>query len=108
MPAIKPHWFHILLSLADQDLHGLAIRDQVLERTGGQVHLWPAMLYGSLQKLSDLDLIEETEPPPGFEVGGGTPRLYALTEAGRVALAEEVGKMESYVAVARAKRVGEA
>ena len=41
--ALKPHWFQILLSLADQDLHGLEIMDDVSRRTEGSMHLWPGM-----------------------------------------------------------------
>ena len=36
-PALEPHWFRILLSLADRDLHGLGIMNDVLERTGGRM-----------------------------------------------------------------------
>ena len=32
--ALEPHWFQILLALADQDLHGLGIMNEVLECTG--------------------------------------------------------------------------
>lgn len=102
---LKPQWFQILLSLADRDLHGLAVRDDVLERTSGQMHLWPAMLYGSLSKLEAAGLIQETEAPSHLEPGGGTPRVFRITPEGRRALAREVRELEGYVAQARAKRV---
>jgi DNA-binding PadR family transcriptional regulator len=101
----KDHWYQILLSLADRDLHGLAIRDQVLERTDGRVHLWPAMLYGALKKLEDEGWIQEVEGPSDQEARGGKPRVYAITPAGRQALAEEAGRWASYVAIAREKQV---
>ena len=103
---LKPQWFHILLSLADRDLHGLAIRDQVLERTEGEIRLWPATLYGSLNKLVEAGLITEIEAPSDFEVAGGSPRLFQITDEGRHTLAAEVRRLEGFVAVARAKRVG--
>ena len=34
---LEPHWFQILLAVADRDLHGLAIMNDVLERTGGRM-----------------------------------------------------------------------
>jgi DNA-binding PadR family transcriptional regulator len=103
--ALKPHWFHILLSLADRDLHGLEIMQEVSERTEGDVHLWPGMLYGSLKEMSEERLIEETEPPEDADAGGGRPRYYRITESGRSALSAEVARLSSYVAAALAKNV---
>jgi DNA-binding PadR family transcriptional regulator len=102
---LKPHGFHILLSLADQDLHGLEIMEEVSERTGGDVHLWPGMLYGSLKQMSEEGLIEETDPPDDAEPGGGRPRYYRITEKGRGVLSAEVARLSSYVAAALAKNV---
>lgn len=105
---MKPQWFQILLSLADRELHGLAIRDEVLERTEGEMHLWPATLYGSLKKLDQRGWIREVAAPADADPGGGNPRYFAITGEGRSALADEVQRMEGLVAAARAKRVGEA
>lgn len=101
---LKPQWFQILLSLADGGRHGLGIRDEVLDRTDGEMHLWPAMLYRSLDRLTQQGLIRETRAPAGVDVGPGQPRFYALTAAGEGALAREVERMERFVAAARAKR----
>lgn len=100
---LKPQWFQILLSLADRPRHGLAIRDDVLERTSDEMHLWPAMLYRSLQKIEAEGWIEETEPPDGEEVGAGQPRFYALTDPGREVLRREVERLRGFVAEARAR-----
>jgi DNA-binding PadR family transcriptional regulator len=53
---LKPNWFHVLLSLAGQKQHGYGIMQEVLERTGGKVRLWPATLYGTLKRLIE-DLV---------------------------------------------------
>ena len=58
---LKPHWFHVMLSLAGQEQHGYGIMQEVLERTENKVHLWPATLYGTLKRLIDEELIEESE-----------------------------------------------
>jgi DNA-binding PadR family transcriptional regulator len=108
MPTAEPlpaHWFQILLALADQDLHGLAITKDVLARTGGQVNLWPGMLYGALGKMTDAGLVVETAAPRDFESGGGRPRFYRITALGKRACAEEAERLAGYVAVARAKRL---
>ena len=105
--SLKPHWFHILLSLADRDLHGTAIMEDVLERTDGELRLWPGMLYGSLKDLAAEGLIQEVEPPADAPTEGGKRRFYGITPSGRRALHAEVERMASFVRVARAKRVGD-
>jgi DNA-binding PadR family transcriptional regulator len=104
-PALPPHWFQILLSLADHDLHGLAITKEVFERTSGRVHLWPGMLYGALKKMTDAGLVVETRQPVEFEAGGGKPRFYRITALGRRASAAEAEHMAELVEVARSKRL---
>src|ERR1039458_7157010 len=61
---LKPNWFHVLLSLTGQEQHGYGIMQEVLERTGGKVRLWPATLYGTLKRLIDEDLIAESGQRP--------------------------------------------
>jgi DNA-binding PadR family transcriptional regulator len=100
---LKPHWFHVLLCLADQDQHGYAIMQEVLERTGGKVRLWPATLYGTLKRLIDADLIEECSgrPAPGDDE---RRRKYRLTRLGRRVLAAECQRLEELVRVVHTKR----
>ena len=101
---LKHKWFHILLALADQERHGYGIQRDVLERTDGQLMLWPAMLYRSLSALSDLGLIEAVDDP-----GNARPderrQYYQITLAGRNALADEAERFARWVEVAR-KRNG--
>lgn len=103
--ALKPQWFQILLSLAGADLHGSAIMEEVLARTEGEMKLWPATLYGSLRDLEDRGWIQEADPPEGSPGEGGRRRFYGLTDAGRVVLAAETGRLARYVEVARARHV---
>jgi DNA-binding PadR family transcriptional regulator len=103
--SLRPHWFHILLSLADRDLHGLQIMEEVRARTHGDVHLWPGMLYGSLKQMTDEGLVVETDAPKDAEPGGGRPRYYRITKDGRRALSAEVARLSGYVAAALAKNV---
>jgi len=100
---LKPHWFHVLLSLADQEQHGYGIMQEVLDRTGGKVRLWPATLYGTLKRLTDEDLIEESgrRPEAADDV---RRRYYRLTRLGRRVLAAESQRLEDLVRVIRAKR----
>jgi DNA-binding PadR family transcriptional regulator len=104
-PSLPLHWFHILLSIADQDRHGLAITKEVYERTEGRVHLWPGMLYGALRRMADAGLVTEVAVPKDFVVAGGRPRMYRITPLGRRRTAIEAERMARLVDVARAKRL---
>ena len=108
MPRERPisaQWFQILLALADHDLHGLAITKEVYDRTDGQMHLWPGMLYGALKKLADAGLVDEVAAPRGFAAAGGRPRFYRITPLGRRVCAAEAHRLASFVDAAQAKRL---
>ena len=104
-PDLSPQWFQILLSLSEQPLHGYAIMSDVLQRTGGRVKLWPGMLYGSLKRLTEAGLVEETDAPDDAPRDRMERRFYRLTAEGRRALAAEARRLEAYVATARARNV---
>ena len=104
-PPLPPHWFQILLALADQDRHGLGIMSDVLEQTGGRMKLWPGMLYRNLAKLVEEGLVVEVDAPAGAETGGGRPRFYRLTPLGRRACAAEAERLAGFVATARRKKL---
>ena len=98
---LKPAWFHILLALGEAPLHGFAIRDAVLERTGGRITLWPATLYGSIADMTEEALIEplEGEAEPDDDA---RRRYYRLTSRGRRVLKAEADRMAELAAAARA------
>jgi DNA-binding PadR family transcriptional regulator len=101
---LRTNWFHVLLCLADGEQHGYGIMQEVLERTGGRVRLWPATLYGSLRRLLDEGLIEECERRAGRETNDVRRRYYRLTSFGRRVLTAEIARLEDLVKAARAKR----
>src|SRR5436190_2012084 len=101
---LKPHWFHVLLSLADQEQHGYGIMQEVLDRTAGKVRLWPATLYGTLKRLMDEELIEESPRRPARDHDDPRRRYYRLTALGRRVLAAESRRLEDLVRVIHAKR----
>jgi DNA-binding PadR family transcriptional regulator len=102
---LPPHWFQILLSIADEPRHGLAITDDVLARTGGRLKLWPGVLYTALKKMTGAGLVAETEAPSGFSPGGGRPRFFRATARGRRVCADEAAYLARVVDAARAKRL---
>ena len=101
---LKSHWLHILLSLADREQHGYGIMQEVLERTGGTIRLWPAALYGTLKRLSESELIEPSDTRPAPDLDDARRRYYRLTKLGRRVLAAESERLEDLVRAIHAKR----
>lgn len=105
--SLKAHWFQILLALADHDLHGSAIMEEVLERTDGEMKLWPGTLYGTLKKMTAEGLLDEIDAPDGAPSDRGKRRFYHISDEGKAALRAEVDHLADLVRVARAKRVSD-
>jgi DNA-binding PadR family transcriptional regulator len=101
---LKSNWFQILVSLSDQEQHGYGIMQEVLERTGGKVHLWPATLYGTLKRLIEEELIEESAERPAPEFDDARRRYYRLTPLGRRVLVAESERLKDLVTMLQSKR----
>jgi DNA-binding PadR family transcriptional regulator len=101
---LKTHWFHILLSLAGREQHGYGIMQEVLNRTTGKVRLWPATLYGSIKRLIEADLLEESDERPAPELDDARRRYYRLTALGRRVLDAECERLQELVHTIRAKQ----
>ena len=101
---LKIHWFHIMLSLAGGEQHGYGIMQEVLNRTTGKVRLWPATLYGSIKRLREAGLIEESDERPAPELDDARRRYYRLTPLGKRVLAAECERLEELVHSIRVKQ----
>ena len=104
---MKKPFLYILLSLAATDRYGSAIAEDIRALSKGKTRLWPATLYGSLEKLVQEGQIREladNEQPSGG-AGRGRERFYQITPEGRRALAAEVDSMEHVARLARARMV---
>jgi DNA-binding PadR family transcriptional regulator len=94
---LKTQWFHIMLSLAGGEQHGYGIMQEVLQRTLGKVRLWPATLYGSIKRLIEAELIEESDERPAPELDDARRRYYRLTALGRRVLDAECERLQELV-----------
>jgi DNA-binding PadR family transcriptional regulator len=101
---LTPVALHILVALAGGAGHGYAIAREVEDATEGAVRLGPGTLYGSLQRLLDAGLIEESGAPT--DAGGAHAdrrRYYALTDAGERALRADAIRLARAVRMVRAR-----
>jgi DNA-binding PadR family transcriptional regulator len=94
--------FHILVALADQDLHGYAIIAEIRERTEGEVTLTASTLYAAVARLLSQGHIEEVEGQDD-EKDDSRRRYYRISRTGRDLAASEVQRLERAVSQARAK-----
>src|SRR5271166_4234314 len=101
---LKANWFHIMLSLAGGEQHGYGIMQEVLGRTTGKVRLWPATLYGSIKRLIEAELIEESDERPAPEMDDARRRYYRLTPFGRGVLDAECERLQELVRIIRVKQ----
>ncbi|HEV8146456.1 MAG TPA: PadR family transcriptional regulator [Bryobacteraceae bacterium] len=96
--------FHILTALAEEELHGYAIMQDVAGRTKGKVKMSPGTLYGAMRRMLELGLIVETAERPDPESDNERRRYYRMTTFGRqVAIAESARLL---ALVNQAKQIG--
>jgi DNA-binding PadR family transcriptional regulator len=96
--------FHILLALADEDLHGYGIMRRVAEQTSNKMRLGPGTLYGSVKTLLEAKLIEELDERVA-EPGEDRRRYYRITNEGKTVAGAEAARMAAVLRIARAKRI---
>lgn len=86
----RPPSYFALAALIDGPLHGYAIVKRAAELSDGRISLSTGTLYALLDRAMSEALVTAGEP---YMQGGRQRRDYALTPAGRLALAEESERM---------------
>lgn len=93
--------FHVLVALTSGELHGYAIMQAVETSSDGVVLMGPATLYGTLKRLVEAGLAEETARRP--EVGDDQRRrYYRLTALGREVCIAESDRLAALIRRTRA------
>jgi DNA-binding PadR family transcriptional regulator len=100
---LPPATLHILIALANEDLHGYAIIQDVAERTRGELKLSPGTLYRSLQRMLQDGLIIETRTRPAPELDDERRRYYRITAFGSRVARAEARRLTDLVRMARAQ-----
>jgi DNA-binding PadR family transcriptional regulator len=102
---LTPATFHILLTLADGERHGYAIMREVAERTEDTVRLGPGTLYGSLKRLLDGGLVEESDERADPALDDERRRYYRITAFGLAVARAEARRLDSLLREARRKKL---
>jgi DNA-binding PadR family transcriptional regulator len=105
MPPLTPAVFHVLLALADGERHGYAIMQEVAENTGGQIKMGPGTLYGTIKRLMEARMIEESDERPDADLDDERRRYYRLTGLGQRVVRAEALRYAAMAEVARRKRL---
>ena len=99
---IPTAFFHILVAVADRERHGYAIMRDVAARTNGELRLSPGSLYGSIKRMLEDGLIEETEERPDPKNDDERRRYYRITTQGRKVATAESARLATLLKQARA------
>jgi DNA-binding PadR family transcriptional regulator len=100
---LSPAVFHILLSLAEGERHGYALRREIAQRTNGKLKPGPGVLYGSIHKMLAWALIEESDERPDPHLDDERRRYYRITPYGRKVAQAETARLRELVQLAAAR-----
>jgi DNA-binding PadR family transcriptional regulator len=102
---LSPATFQILMALVDGERHGYSIMREAAERSEGSVRLGPGTLYGTLKRLLETGLVEESGERADPELGDERRRYYRITDAGMTATRAEARRLDRVVRAARRKKL---
>jgi len=94
--------FHMLLALTEGERHGYALKREILQRTDGKVNLGSGALYGSINKMLEQGLIEESEERPDPHLDDERRRYYRITPLGQRVVQAEAVRLRDLVRLAEA------
>ena len=102
---LTPAVFHVLLALAGGERHGYAIMQEVAESTEGRIKMGPGTLYGTIKRLLEARLIEESDERPDPKLDDERRRYYRRTGVGEHVVKAEARRYAGIVEMARGKRL---
>ena len=99
---LSPITYHVLLALADCELHGYGILKEVEVLSDGGLTLETGTLYAAIRRLRQEGLIEAGAPTPESDA---RRKNYRLTPTGTVALRRETERLARVLEAAYTKNV---
>src|SRR5512145_1047891 len=104
-PPLTPAVFHILLALSTGERHGYGIMKQVEADSQGRVSMGPGTLYGSLKRMLDSGLVEESDKRIDPEMDDERRIYYQITGIGAQTLAAELERYKRIVSLAQERKL---
>jgi len=95
----------VLLALADRDLHGYALVQEVVRQTSGALEPGTGTLYAALQRMQADGLIADSEKLPGPDEDQRR-KYYRITDHGRDVARAEVRRLARVLEVASETSLG--
>src|ERR1700730_18567766 len=92
--------FHMLLGLSEGERHGYALKREILRRTDGKLNLGSGALYGSINKMLEQALIEESDERPDPHLDDERRRYCRVTALGRRVVQAEAIRLRELVRLA--------
>jgi DNA-binding PadR family transcriptional regulator len=102
---LTPAVFHILLALSGAERHGYGIMKQVEADSQGKVKMGAGTLYGSLKRMLDAGLVQESDKRIDPEMDDQRRIYYQITEVGATALAAELERYNHLVTLAQKRKL---
>ena len=97
---LTPAVLHILLALSTGERHGYGIMKQVAADSQGKVKMGPGTLYGSVGRMLEAGLIQESDKRVDLEMDDERRIYYKITGEGQAALGAELERYRGVVSVA--------
>lgn len=104
-PPLTPAVFHILLALSNGERHGYGIMKQVESDSQGNVSMGAGTLYGSLKRMLDSGLVEESDKRVDPKMDDERRIYYRITDLGARALAAELERYKRIVTIAQERKL---
>jgi DNA-binding PadR family transcriptional regulator len=92
--------FHLLLALSDGERHGYALKREIAHRTNGAINPGAGVLYGTISRMLEEGLIEESDERPDAHLDDERRRYYRITAFGRLVAQAEAVRMRELVRIA--------
>ncbi|MGC4051527.1 MAG: PadR family transcriptional regulator [Paludibaculum sp.] len=100
---LSPLAFHILLCLGPGERHGYALKREIVARTEGRLNPGAGSLYGTIQKLVEQGLIEESGERPDPHLDDERRRYFRLSDLGLAVAQAEAARMRALVELSAAR-----
>lgn len=97
---------HIIVALAAGERHGYAIMRDIEELSGGSVTMGPGTLYGSIKRMIEQGLLEETDERPDPALDDERRRYYRLSALGARVGAAEQSRLAALLDAATLRELG--